>query len=62
MHIKRAFMKKQFILMSVISLLVNTSAFAQHSFTGLDLGLGFALQTVNTGSGWPTAVLLMRES
>ena len=55
-------MKKQFILMSVISLLVNTSAFAQHSFTGLDLGLGFALQTVNTGSGWPTAVLLMRES
>ena len=44
-------MKKQFIVMSVISLLASTSSFAQHSFTGLDLGLGCALQSVNTGSG-----------
>lgn len=44
-------MHKQLIVMSAISLMVSASAFAQHSFTGLDLGLGFALQGVNTGSG-----------
>lgn len=44
-------MKKQFVVISFISLVLSTSAFAQNSFTGLDLGVSFALQTVNTGSG-----------
>ena len=37
--------------MSMILLVTSTSVFAQNSFTGLDLGLGIALQTVKTGSG-----------
>ena len=44
-------MKKQYIVLSIISLVASTSSFAQNSFAGLDLGLGFALQGVNTGSG-----------
>ena len=44
-------MKKQFIVLSVISLVASTNAFAQNSFTGLDLSLGFALQAVKTGNG-----------
>ena len=44
-------MKKQIVVISFLSLAVSTSAFAQNSFTGLDLGVGYALQTVNTGSG-----------
>lgn len=44
-------MKKQFIVLSVISLVASTNASAQNSFTGLDLGLGFALQAVKTGNG-----------
>jgi hypothetical protein len=35
----------------IASLIISSSAFAENSFTGLDLGVGFALQTVNTGSG-----------
>ena len=45
-------MKK--IILCIASLLLSTSTFAQSSFAGLDLGLGFAMQAVNTGSGTQT--------
>ncbi|MBU3605328.1 outer membrane beta-barrel protein [Polynucleobacter sp. MWH-Creno-3A4] len=38
-------------LLCFASLVVSSSVLAQNSFTGLDLGVGFALQAVNTGSG-----------
>jgi hypothetical protein len=41
---------KNYILCTAL-LAISSCAFAQSSFTGLDLGVSFALQTVNTGSG-----------
>jgi hypothetical protein len=42
-------MKRQLFVLATT--LFATSAMAQNSFSGLDLGLGFALQNVATGSG-----------
>lgn len=44
---------KNYIL-GIASLAISSGVFAENSFTGLDLGAGFALQTVTTGSGQQT--------
>jgi hypothetical protein len=49
---KAYIMKKLFLFLGALTLSIN--AIAQSSFSGLDLGVGFAIQGVGTGSGSQT--------
>lgn len=41
-------------LLSIVFIVSSSGAFAENTFTGFDLGLGFAMQSVNSGSGTQT--------